>query len=66
MSDIGGYDVSPPFYGTLLQMLIDNVPSAQGRVLVALEGGYNTKCISSASYNCMKNTRECREEEKRK
>lgn len=46
---LGGYRVSPEMYGHMTHQL---TALAEGRVVVALEGGYNLSSISDSAYMC--------------
>lgn len=48
---LGGYAVSPETFGHLVQML---KPLAQGKMILALEGGYNLTTTSYAMTICTK------------
>ena len=48
---MGGYQVSPACFGYMTRQLMD---LAGGRVIMALEGGYDLPSICDASYECVK------------
>uniref|UniRef100_A0A0R3RX49 histone deacetylase n=1 Tax=Elaeophora elaphi TaxID=1147741 RepID=A0A0R3RX49_9BILA len=48
---LGGYNLSPQLFGYLTQQLMNY---AGGRVVLALEGGYNLDTISDAAEECVK------------
>jgi histone deacetylase 6 len=50
---LGGCDVTPRGYGCMLQMIVESVPSAAGRVIVVLEGGYNLSSIARSALACL-------------
>ena len=51
---LGGYGVTPLGYAHLTRALQCHVPSAGGRVVLALEGGYNLDSISNSCAMCVR------------
>jgi len=51
---LGGYDVTPECYAMMTRMLMTGLPSARGRVVLALEGGYNLDSIKHSALACVR------------
>lgn len=49
---LGGCKVTPQGYGAMTQALISGIPSASGRVVLVLEGGYNLESIARSFAAC--------------
>ena len=49
---LGGCKVTPSAYASMTQALISEIPSARGRVVLVLEGGYNLDSISQSFASC--------------
>ena len=49
---LGGCRVTPKGYASMTQALITEIPSARGRVVLVLEGGYNLDSISQSFAAC--------------
>ena len=50
-SQLGGYQVSAACFGHMTRLLME---LAGGRVIMALEGGYDLPAICDASYECVR------------
>lgn len=50
---IGGCKVTPKGYGVLIRMLSECIPSAKGRVLLFLEGGYLLSVLPECAKACV-------------
>ena len=50
---LGGYRITPEGYAHLTRLLMVAVPSARGRLVLALEGGYDLEAISVSAAACV-------------